>query len=213
MLSDTRASRCAILMGKTWVRGASTQTPKSKPEAPTKQKRVARVWTRDPSNTGQAPDSSDKRATDHRPPQPSPLGHARGPQSLDKETSETASGLAAKRRRLSAQGRYIGEPGNQQQSTAEPAGPSAASNGQVEQPAAKSAEAEKKEKLQREAEALRRKIAEEEAKLLAAKVQCYSSSRKPESAVPEAQILSLASSKAISTCVTASAKAAREYTE
>lgn len=156
-------------MGKTWVRCGNNRAQNSRVELPSRQKRNFHVWTRETHSTSQPADpvkseglqSSTRESDRHRP------AEAPGPDQSRLQNHSSAEDQAAKRRRLIAKGRYVQDLGSQSQQTETKNGGQA-----ISQPSlAEQAQKEKQEKLQRETEALRRRIAEEEAKMLAAKAR------------------------------------------
>ena len=159
-------------MGKTWVRGGGNQARQSRPEPTYKPKRNDNVWTRDSASGAQRPESvtSNKKST-----APADIhGTSSGPAVQDGSLHTRVSGgdQAAKRRRLVAKGRYVFVSSHPQP---QPGAASERTDGDAqekfEERAQKEAtEAEARQKLQQETNALRKRIAEEEARVLAAKV-------------------------------------------
>lgn len=163
-------------MGKTWVRGGNNQAQTPKVEHFAKQKRNTNVWTRDATSGANQPETASNGANNTAAASqargdPENVAPSQGHSRIANNAS--AADQAAKRRRLAAQGRYIERQESQQQHVSQRPVENQGQDdqgGASQRAQADKVEAEKREKLQRETAALRAQIAEEEAKVLAAKV-------------------------------------------
>ena len=159
-------------MGKQWVRGTAKQEP-AVPQAP-KAKRKLNVWTRDSFDKSQA-----ARPTQQSQAGPSwesiisPSSAFIQPGTETRQASSEASeqlGDSAKRRRLAAKGR-LEESGLSRAAPSQNGARTAEDRlAEDKQRDRQREEAEKQKQLQDEADTLRKKIAEEEHKVLVAKV-------------------------------------------
>ena len=156
-------------MGKSWVRGGDNQSIQ-KPQTFVKQvKRKTHVWVRDNTAPVQPPRADQEGSSSHFRGREGIAGPSLQINGQCSQIDNVADN-PAKKRRLAAQGRFL-----------RPVEQSSTGNGvgllhqSVQQNSTKALEAkeeqdEKREKLREEAEALRRRIAEGEAKIRAAKV-------------------------------------------
>ena len=167
-------------MGKQWVRDAAKQEPVVQQAPPAKRK--FNVWTRDPSDKPQAVKPSQAEAR-QAPASNSNLSASRVATDTHRVSSNAAElGESAKRRRLAAKGRLSEDIGSRLagscQNGAQAAEQRLSEDDQGSEKQQREA-AEKQKQLQEEADTLRKKIAEEEHKVLVAKVSLAKAGHSP----------------------------------